>query len=82
MSFPLTVFLFIIAEKVGEGHICLWCNAKSKAFRTTKAVQQHMIDKGHCKVLHDGDVVFEYADYYDYRQVSSCQPFVVTIRLL
>lgn len=56
-----------LGEKVGEGHICLWCNEKSKTFLSTKAVQQHMVDKGHCKMLHDGDAIFEYADYYDYR---------------
>lgn len=28
-----------------------------------------MVDKGHCKMLHDGVAVFEYADYYDYRYV-------------
>ena len=53
--------------KVGEGHVCLWCNEKGRMFHSTKAVQQHMLDKGHCKMLHDGDAVFEYADFYDYR---------------
>lgn len=54
-------------EKVGEGHICLWCNERSKAFLSVQAVQRHMVDKGHCKVLFEGDSVFEYSDYYDYR---------------
>ena len=61
------VFNVVSGEKVGVGHVCLWCNEKGKAFHTTKSVQQHMLDKGHCKMLHDGDVIFEYADYYDYR---------------
>jgi hypothetical protein len=26
-----------------------------------------MQDKGHCKMLHEGDVLLEYADFYDYR---------------
>ena len=52
---------------MGEGYICLWCNEKGKGFNSTKAVQQHMVDKGHCKMLFDGDAVFEYSDFYDYR---------------
>ena len=54
-------------EKVGVGHLCLWCNEKGKSFHSTKSVQQHMTDKGHCKMLHEGDVILEYTDYYDYR---------------
>lgn len=56
-----------LGEKVGVGHLCLWCNEKGKSFRSTQAVQKHMVDKGHCKMLHDGEVLFEYADFYDYR---------------
>merc|ERR1712012_591080 len=59
--------LSYLGQKVGEGHVCLWCNEKGKQFHTTKSVQQHMLDKGHCKMLHDGDAVYEYADFYDYR---------------
>ena len=25
-----------------------------------------MKDKGHCKLLHEGDAIAEYADFYDY----------------
>lgn len=53
--------------KVGEGHVCLWCNEKGKSFYTTDAVQKHMKSKGHCKMLHEGDALFEYSDFYDYR---------------
>ncbi|XP_067650651.1 cytoplasmic 60S subunit biogenesis factor ZNF622-like isoform X2 [Haliotis asinina] len=56
-----------LGEKIGVGHVCLWCNEKGKTFHTTQAVQRHMVDKGHCKMLHEGDVVFEYTDFYDYR---------------
>lgn len=28
--------------------------------------QQHMRDKGHCKILFEGEAVFEYSDFYDY----------------
>ncbi|GFN80466.1 Zinc finger protein 622-like [Plakobranchus ocellatus] len=55
-----------LGEKVGAGRMCLWCDEKGKRFHNTKDAQRHMIDKGHCKMLHEGDVVFEYADFYDY----------------
>ncbi|KAL5007591.1 hypothetical protein ScPMuIL_016397 [Solemya velum] len=55
-----------LGEKVGVGHLCLWCNEKGKTFHSPQSVQKHMLDKGHCKMLHEGDVVFEYADFYDY----------------
>jgi len=55
-----------LGSKVGEGMICLWCNEKGKSFYDVHAVQQHMRDKGHCKVLHDAQTAFEYSDYYDY----------------
>jgi len=25
-----------------------------------------MRDKGHCKILHEGEAIFEFADFYDY----------------
>lgn len=55
-----------LGEKISCGKLCLWCNEKSKSFYSIKSVQQHMIDKGHCKMLHDGDALVEYADFYDY----------------
>lgn len=59
----------ISGAKVGEGNMCLWCNERGKAFHSTKSAQQHMLDKGHCKMLHEGDTLLEYADFYDYRWV-------------
>ncbi|KAH3721520.1 hypothetical protein DPMN_064449, partial [Dreissena polymorpha] len=56
-----------LGQKVGAGFVCLWCNQRGRSFRSVGAVQKHMLDKGHCKILHDGDVVLEYADFYDYR---------------
>jgi len=55
-----------LGSKVGEGMMCLWCNEKGKAFFDVHAVQQHMQDKGHCKMLHEGDAAFEYSDYFDF----------------
>ncbi len=46
--------------------MCLWCNDRSKAFQTVSAVQQHMVDKGHCRLKHEGDSFVEYARFYDY----------------
>jgi len=62
--------VFGIGQKVGELHMCLWCGDKSKAYLETKAVQQHMVDKGHCKLLHEGDAFLEYAEFFDYRYLG------------
>ena len=43
---------------IGAGKVCLWCNEKGKD------AQGHMLDKGHCERLQEGDVCFEYADFY------------------
>ena len=66
--YNMNVFL---GQKVGEGHVCIWCNERGRSFQTTKAVQRHMIDKGHCKMLHEGDALLEYSDFYDYRYEMS-----------
>lgn len=58
--------LSYLGEKVCQGYMCLWCNDKGKAFYSAEAAQQHMIDKGHCKMLHEGEALLEYSDYYDY----------------
>jgi len=29
-------------------------------------IQQHMRDKGHCRIFHEGDAQFEFIDYYNY----------------
>nr|CAG4638452.1 EOG090X06E3 [Cyclestheria hislopi] len=55
-----------LGEKVGQGHLCLWCGHKGRQFPSVNAVQKHMVDKGHCKMFHEGEVLLEYADFYDY----------------
>ncbi|XP_074659191.1 cytoplasmic 60S subunit biogenesis factor ZNF622-like isoform X2 [Tubulanus polymorphus] len=60
-------FITYLGEKVGVGRMCLWCNGVGKTFHSTKSVQQHMTDRGHCKILHEGEALLEYADFYDYR---------------
>jgi len=52
-----------LGAKVGQGHMCLWCN---KTFNSAADVQRHMIAKGHCKLLYDSETMHEYADWYDY----------------
>lgn len=59
--------LLFAGEKVGVGNVCLWCNERGKSFHTLDAVQKHMRDKGHCKMLHDGEAMLEYSEYFDYR---------------
>lgn len=58
--------LCYLGEKIVQGFMCLWCNEKGKGFHSVEAAQQHMVDKGHCKMFHEGEALLEYADYYDY----------------
>nr|CAG4646263.1 EOG090X06E3 [Macrothrix elegans] len=58
--------LTYIGERTGQGHICLWCGHLGRQFPSTEAVQKHMLDKGHCKMFHEGEVLLEYSDFYDY----------------
>jgi len=53
-----------LGAKVGQGMMCLWCS--SKQYKSVEAVQKHMRDLGHCKLLHEGETLIEYDDYYDY----------------
>ncbi|XP_058803820.1 cytoplasmic 60S subunit biogenesis factor ZNF622 [Phymastichus coffea] len=58
--------LIYLGEKVFAGYMCVWCNDKGKAFRSAEAARTHMLDKGHCKMLHEGEALAEYASFYDY----------------
>lgn len=58
--------LLYLGEKVSQGFMCLWCNETGKTFYSMEAARGHMVDKGHCKILHEGLALAEYADYYDY----------------
>ncbi|CRK98431.1 CLUMA_CG011789, isoform A [Clunio marinus] len=53
-------------KKVCRDFICLWCNEKGRTFYSIQAVRQHMIEKGHTKMLHEGAALAEYVDFYDY----------------
>ncbi|XP_022079728.1 zinc finger protein 622-like [Acanthaster planci] len=60
--------LAYLGEKVGCGFMCLWCNDRGRTFYSLDAVQRHMRDKGHCKLQYEGDIIYEYADFYDFRK--------------
>lgn len=55
-----------LGERVGQGHICMWCGHLGRQFPSTAAIQKHMLDKGHCRMFHEGEVLLEYSDFYDY----------------
>lgn len=55
-----------LCEKVGVGNMCLYCNEKGKTFHSVESVQQHMVDKCHCKLYFECDAALEYAEYFDY----------------
>lgn len=55
-----------LGERVGQGHLCMWCGHLGRQFPSADAVQKHMLDKGHCKMFHEGEVLLEYSDFYDY----------------
>ncbi|XP_035740310.1 zinc finger protein 622-like [Vespa mandarinia] len=67
--------LTYLGEKIYANYMCIWCNDSGKAFQSVESVKAHMIDKGHCKMLHEGDALVEYAQFYDY---SSSYPDVET----
>lgn len=62
----LTGLMVYLGEKIAKDYICLWCNDRGRTFYSLDAVQKHMKDKGHCKMLHEGLALAEYADFYDY----------------
>ncbi|XP_076752094.1 cytoplasmic 60S subunit biogenesis factor ZNF622 [Xylocopa sonorina] len=58
--------LVYLGEKIFAGYMCIWCNNSGRCFQSAEAARAHMIDKGHCKMLHEGDALAEYAEFYDY----------------
>ncbi|EAU91378.1 cytoplasmic protein [Coprinopsis cinerea okayama7 len=67
-----------LGEKIAVGNVCIFCNEKSKGFRSLEAARKHMIDKGHCKLAYDTENDrLELADYYDF---SSSYPDSQLIR--
>ncbi|KAK9512505.1 hypothetical protein O3M35_000913 [Rhynocoris fuscipes] len=60
--------LLYLGEKICKFYLCLWCNWKGREFHSMEAAQAHMKDKGHCKILHEGETLAEFESYYDYSQ--------------
>lgn len=59
--------LTYLGYKLGVGRCCLWCGDSKAPFRSLHAARQHMRDKGHCKLSHEGaEGLMEYSDFYDY----------------
>lgn len=54
--------LLHMAQKIQIGHQCLLC---SKLFKSPQAVQDHMMEKGHCFMNLDNFEI-EYEDFYDF----------------
>lgn len=62
--------MIYLGEKVGIGKVCLHCNGRGRAsFSTVRALQQHMIDKCHCKIRFEEDAdrdEGEFLEFYDF----------------
>jgi len=54
-----------LGEKISVGNLCLYCNGKGRSFWSLEAVQAHMKDLNHCKILYENNE-HEYADFYDF----------------
>lgn len=54
-----------LGEKINKGLMCLYCeNAGGKGFKNRQALQDHMIDKGHCFM--NTESYDEYMKFYDF----------------
>ncbi|XP_044746266.1 zinc finger protein 622 [Coccinella septempunctata] len=58
--------LMYLGEKVTKYYMCLWCNEKGRTFYSIDAAKNHMVDKGHCRMIFEGVALTEYVDFYDY----------------
>lgn len=55
-----------LGQKVSIGYVCLYCNGKGRTFNSMQAVQDHMREVSHCKILYDESDAGEYDDFYDF----------------
>ncbi|KAL0130753.1 hypothetical protein PUN28_002401 [Cardiocondyla obscurior] len=55
-----------LQQKICTDFKCIWCNDSGRQMLSAEAVKMHMIDKGHCKMLFEGETLLEYASFYDY----------------
>jgi pre-60S factor REI1 len=59
--------LLYLGQKINIGLLCLYCENKgTKDFKNPQALQNHMMDKGHCFM--NTENFEEYAKYYDFSE--------------
>ncbi|CAL1673203.1 unnamed protein product [Lasius platythorax] len=58
--------LTYLGQKIYSEYTCLWCNNSGRQLQSVEAVRSHMIDKGHCRMLFEGETLLEYMRFYDY----------------
>jgi pre-60S factor REI1 len=58
-----------LEEKVYTHNMCLYCNGRGRGFHTVEAVQGHMRDCSHCKIIYE-DNEEEYAEFYDFERYN------------
>ncbi|KLO18397.1 hypothetical protein SCHPADRAFT_866780 [Schizopora paradoxa] len=63
----LTGLITYLGEKIAVGNVCIYCNARSRDFRSLDAVRKHMVDKSHCRIAYGTDKdKLEVSDFYDF----------------
>lgn len=75
----LSGLISYLGEKIFFRNICIFCNRRSKNFRSLQAVRNHMVDKGHCKIAYEPEDRLEISDYYDF---TSSYPDDVGLKLV
>jgi len=60
-----------LGEKISVGNICIYCNGKGKTFHSLEAVQSHMRDQTHCKMIYEEENEAEYDEFYDFSESYS-----------
>eukprot|EP00457_Paulinella_chromatophora_P004102 gb/GEZN01004112.1/.p1 GENE.gb/GEZN01004112.1/~~gb/GEZN01004112.1/.p1 ORF type:complete len:449 (+),score=42.21 gb/GEZN01004112.1/:64-1410(+) len=71
--------LGFLGSKVGQGHVCLWCNKQSWA--SLEAVRSHMRALGHCKIrLDTEDDEEELIDFYTFPKPGDIDKGVFRLR--
>lgn len=58
--------LTYLGQKIYNEYKCIWCNESGRQLQSVEAVRSHMIDKGHCMMLFEGETLLEYMQFYDY----------------
>ncbi|KAM0727363.1 Cytoplasmic 60S subunit biogenesis factor ZNF622 [Formica fusca] len=58
--------LLYLGQKIYSEYKCIWCNDSGRQLQSIGAVRSHMVDKGHCMMLYEGETLLEYMQFYDY----------------